>query len=52
MRMEEKLKEQIERILDELLFSPGESDDGYTYNLSRCIDQITKLVFERLGEGV
>ncbi len=40
MTTREEIREEIERILDELLFSPGESDDGYTYNLTGCITNL------------
>lgn len=40
MTKQEEVREGIERILDELLFSPGESKDGYTYNLTGCITNL------------
>ena len=40
MTKQEEIKVGIERVLDELLFSPGESEDGYTYNLTGCITNL------------
>lgn len=44
MTKQEKIREGVERILDELLFSPGESEDGYTFNLTGCITNLLKYL--------
>ena len=47
---EKELREKIERILDELLFSPSENEGG-SYELSRCIDQILALLQPKIEEA-
>jgi len=44
MTKQQEIREGIERTLDELLFSPSESKDGYTYKLAGCIDNLLKYL--------
>ena len=47
MTKQEEIRVGVERILDELLFSPGESDDGRTYNLTGCITNLFEYLHSK-----
>lgn len=56
MTRQEEIRKGIERVLDELLFSPGESKDGYTYDLTGCVANLLKYLHSQCvvikhGEG-